>query len=436
MSILQNIRYKQIRPQATSTYDSFNGEVTFNFNVGNNEVYVPSETYVNVVIELSEHIANGVVGNLAAATGLSSSPLSCLFTNGTLNINNKEVCKVSEYPQTAFIYNALSKSAQKLQNNDSTDPIFLNKRYGIAATPADDLNSQMELVKSSLGIKNVTPATNNIHVFEIAQRMPLLITNDEVTGNTNYQYKLQVDNNWRNQILQSSAAIGPAVGVTDATTAAGTLKLNVRDIYLNVSLYETDSIPQSVKSTVSYKEMFSTTRTISQNAGSERYVITLPRNAESVFFCLFDSRRATTANLSPTAFNCDALKALTSYEIRYGKSVMPSPTYQLNLSDEADTLASRVRSNARAFKEFIYNTMDLSPNGSVFDLVSWASNPIFYHRVVKPVGDTSNELDINLVFNGNHSNSILYVGAIFAKEVNIEYNESGLVSQVEVIERL
>lgn len=436
MSQLQNIRFRQVRPQANSSYESFNGEITFNFNIGNNEIFVPSETYLNVVVQLAQYGADNLVDPLTATTGISSSPVSCLFTNGTMSVNNIECCKISEYPQSSFIYNTLTKSAQKLQNNDSSDPVYLIKRYGISDLPAADQDNQVLRIKESLGIRNTAVDTDNLHVFEICQRLPLLITSDEVTGNTNFQIKLQVENNWRKQLLQSSVALGTVGDRNLVSTAAGTLKLDVEEIYLNVSLYETDSIPRSVKSSVVYKEMFSTTRTISANTSSERFVVTLPKNVESVFMCMFDSDRNTEAHISPTNLHCESLTALTSFEIRYGKAVFPSPVYQLNLSNEIATTSSRTRKNARAFKDFIYSTMDLSPNGSVYDLVSWASNPIFYYRVVKPIGDSSNDLDINLTFSGAHADSILYVGALFSKEMNIEYNDVGLVSQVEVKEIL
>lgn len=439
MSKLQNIRYKQVRPQANSTGSSFSGEIDFQFNVANNEVFVPSETYINVVVDLYQSGLANAVEILAPANGVSASPLTCLFTNGSVSCNNRELCKVSELAQTGHIYNKLYMSHGDALA--STVPINENIRFGNNESYVKNLDDAVKARKALLGIADAATPAYNKHRFEMCQRLPLLITNDECSGNTNWHYKLQVENNWRNQLLERSAAFnGPILDTSTPSTASGSMKLDVVDIYLNVSLFEVDEVPRSVSSTIAYKELFSTTRNIPESGGSASFTITMPKNISSVFFCMFDSRRLSDPALSPSAFNCAATKVLKSYEIRYGKSVFPSPSYNLNLTDETDSLESRDRSgNMRAFREFLYSTRELvrGEGASSFDSLTWGSSPIFYHRVIRPVGDTSNDLDLNLVFSDNaHANSILYVGAIFSKTATINYNEVGLVAEVIPAETL
>lgn len=436
MAMLQNIRFKQIRPQSNSTYDNFSGEILFNFNVGNNEVMIVDETYINVQLQLSQNGAANAVEQLADDITLSSSPVSCLFQSASLQVNNQEVAKVSEYPQSGLLYNILMNSRDKSLTSLTNDPNVPKYRY---AKQIADLDVA-KIRKSLVGIVPTATVANNVFKFEICGKIPMFITRDELSGNTNLQYKFQVDNSWRNQLVESitGTAIAAVTNIATPSTATKTIKVDVLDVELNVALYESSEIPRSVKSTLNYLEMFSTTRSIAVDASSDRLVVTLPRNAQAIFMCMFDSRRASVPALSPTSLYCDALRNLESYELRYGKSVFPSPQYKLNLTDEVDDLASSIRNNSRAFKEYVLSTRSLNNNLANFhDVVSWSSNPIFFHRVVKPIGDTSNELDILLTFSSPFtSNSILYVGAIYEKELNIEYNEAGLVSQVNSLEVL
>jgi hypothetical protein len=428
------LSFKRINPVQAHTEQNFANSLEFNFTMGSNNVLVWDDSYLAVKIRM-QYSANGAFAVLPDTVGLSNAPLHCLFSDASLRLNNKEVSRLSDYSQSAYIHQLLTQSAQKQDNNGSGNPISLDRRWAEAGglTAKSALNRR----KQSLGIQDVA----GIQTFTLAGKIPIFLTKEESGQNQNYLLRLVVNPNWRNRMTTSTGANSAVLASTSPITGTalagdGVLYLDVIGMTLNIRTYETTSIPRSMTKTYMYSEFFSSTRAITNNVGSQRYTFTLPKTVSSIFFTMFDSREAASGTLAdianfPTRFVCDGIRRLTSYELRYAGTTLPSLKYQLELRDVDAAVLDRAENND-AYTQFIRDSMDLSPNGSQFSGVDWASQPIFYHSVVKPPGSEAPQVDLELVFSGAVPNTILYLGAFIPSAVDVSYNDTGTVSSVDV----
>jgi hypothetical protein len=396
--------------------------------LGSNEVLVWSDSYLSVKLQFKYSTTAAATAALPATVGFSNAPLHCLFSDGSLKINNRECSRVSDYAQTAFIHQLLTQSAQKQDNNSSSNAIALERRWATGNAGLTNADA-IARVKSSLGVRDV----DGVQTVTLSGKLPLFLTREEISGNTSHNLRLIVDPQWRNRIVRTSdiATLTQTLPLT-APLAVTALYMDVSEVTLSLRTYETNSVPRSVTKTYMYSEMFSTTRAVNNVAGSQRYSFTLPKSVSALFFTFFDNRQSGSGGdivYAPTRFITDAVRQLNSYEIRYANVSLPSLKYQLNFEDGALDRAE----NNDAFYGFIQETQDLSPNGSQFSACEWASQAIMYHQVVKLPSSEASQVDIELNFTAAPGgNSILYVGAFQPQSLDITYNDVGTVNSVDV----
>lgn len=385
--------------------------------------------FLAVKLQLA-HSTNGAYDPLPATIGLANAPLHCLFSDVYLLINNKEVSRLSDATTSAYIHQLLTQSGQKQANNDSSNPIALLRRWG-ATGGIDDQAGVIARRSKSLGVLVDT----GIQTVSLAAKIPIFLGSNEVGQNQSFILRLVVNPNWRNRIVSTTLDTITRTGpIADIGAGAHTVvNMDVAEMVLNVREYETSTVPRDVVRSYPYTEFFSTTRAIGVSTGSQRFQITMPKSVSAVFFTLFDSRESgggTELVHSPTDFVCDGIKFLTSYEIRYASTTLPSLRYKLDLRD-----ATRNREdNNQAFKQFIQDSADLSPNGSQFSSQDWASAPVFYHQVMKIPGSQAETLTLELVFSQAPTNSILYFGAFEPRELSVAYNSVGIISSLDVFQ--
>ena len=449
MAPLQNIKYNEVRPRGTYSGADFRGSQEFQFNIpAGNEVERNSmflTTQVELTTKQSQTANAWYIKNFSNASNLSKAPAGCFFLNMDLYLNNTRIAHCSDIPQANLIHQTLTNSPQKLTNNMSYDPILYHKRMGIDTTLDVEKNTIGDSMIKSLGLLNVEDAqdTNNVtFTVDLSLKLPLFLTNTEIKGNSNFRLVVTIDPNYKYNLTNTDGELTHLLSGDDTLPATGTalnqfgVTIKVKDFILKYLSYETDTVPRGITDTIKYTELFTTTEQIT--GSPYRSHITLPYNITSFGFCFFDSRRSSNSVNSPTDISsCEAAKNLMTYEIRYGNNIMPQPRYDLNLEDAViGSTSGNRKQNSRAFAEFINQTSALSPNGSVFDLNSWASNFVAYHNVAKMEGDLNNIIDIFLEFSTSPANSHIFFFAYYDKQVDVVYNNEGIINNVIVTENV
>jgi hypothetical protein len=424
--MMSSLQYRRIQPQNAHVGASFSNTLDFQYVLGSNEVAVWSDSYLSIQLsfQYSDAAAPAVI---PASVGFANTPLHCFFSDGSYRINNREVSRVSDFAQSGIVHQLLTNSAQKNENNNSSNPVAFDRRWSaFAGTTHTDAVGK---VKNSLGIVG----TAGLQTVTISGKLPLFLTKEEIFGNTSHSLKLVIDPQWRARVFKTSVP-ADLLDVLPLTAALGNklIQVDVSQVTLNLRTYESNHVMRSVKQSYMYSEMWSTSRALNNSSGSQRYSFTLPKTVSSLFFTFYDARaNGSGADLaySPTRFITDATRQLNSYEIRYANVTLPSIKYKLNLEDAS---LNRFENN-EAFFAFCQETQDLSPNGSVFDATTWASAPIFYHQVVKLPSSEAATLDLELNFTAQPGlNSILYVGAFQPQVLDVGYNDVGIVNAVDV----
>lgn len=426
--MLSNLRYRRIQPTQAHTGASFANALEFAWSVGSNEVLMWDDSYLSISATIRYRDGAGAA-NIPAGLGLSKAPMHCLFSDGSMRINNVEVSRVSEYSQNGFAYQALTSSGQKQLNNGSANPIFHERRWSTLS--GLDLAAVKPRSRGAVGIVGAGDTTPlpTTQSFTLSARLPLFLTKDELDGNCSYIIRLVVDPDWRRRIVRADNGLVASYQPETAPDALNTLYMDITEMTLNLRMYETNSVPRSMTKTYEYSEFISSTRAIDANGLSQRFNFTMPRSVSMILFGIVANNSVD--NESPTNFYTNDLKLLTSYEVRYAGTVHPSPKYTLNLLDSSPLRAE----NNEAFLSFIENTRDLSPNGSQYSGVEWASAPIFAHTVVKPAGSEVPECSLQLDFSGAPTTgSILWFAALSPHAVDVMYNEAGVVSSVSKYE--
>lgn len=418
------LSFRRINPIQAHTDASFANSLEFVWTMGSNQVMVWDDSYLSVKFAMRYGNA-GVAAALPATTGLSNAPLHCLFSDGSLRMNNKEISRLSDYSQSAYIHQLLTSSAQKQDNNNSANPLTLDRRWAVAGGLTE--GAAISRRKQSLGIEDVI----GTQTFTVSAKLPIWLTKEESGQNQSYLLRLVVHPNWRFRLTTSDATT-PLTGAVPINAVFGAnreIQIDVKEMTLNIRQYESVSVPRSITKTYMYSEFFSTTRAIDAAGTVQRFNFTMPKTVSSIFFTMFDAREAQAGVFSPTRFICDGSKNLVSYELRYAGTTLPSLKYALNLLDAPQV--DRAENND-AFVQFIRDTMDLSPNGSQYSGVEWGSQPLFYHSVVKPPGSEAPQCDLELTFSAASANTILYLGALVPQAVDCMYNDTGIITSVDV----
>lgn len=420
--MLSQLRYKRIQPLQAHTGTSFANALEFSFTVGSNERLIWDDSFLALKLRVNYHNGTNYVAIPSGddAVGIANSPLSCFFSDASLRINNREVSRISEYPQGAMIHQLLTHGNAK-EEADSCNPIELERRWAPKVTATSEASNAIERVRNAVGLALGTAAEQSV---VLAGRLPLFWTKSELDGNISVIVRLVVDPQWRSRILRAAGASTPTASAIGAGAGAR-LEMDVSSLILNLRMYETDSVPRSVVSKYESTEIFSSTRSVLAST-SQRYTFTMPRSVSAIFFCFFDSTND--YSTAPTRFICSASRELTGYEIRYAGTTMPSPKHILSLADAAPDRGE----NNDAFKGFIHETLDLAPTGSKYGAVEWASQFLGYHQVVKPSGSEAQECTLDLTFANAPTNSVLYFGAFSPRMVEVVYSDLGIVSDVAV----
>jgi len=424
--MLQRYQFTRYHPTSSATGTNFQGEISFVWTVPSNQVYRAPESHLTAKLRVGYKNAANFPTAIPATISLSDAPLYTLFTGGSFYINNQLVSTVSEMPQSGYVHNVLTSSSQQLLNDHSTNPIHIEKRW---TDGLPDATQAAVSKKDSLGMNSLDAS---LQTLTITDRLPLFISEEDLSGNIQCKLTLQVDNQFKNQIFsQTNPITGANLVVTDAANygtavTVATLYVTVDELYISNRVFEVSDVPKSIKMTYPYNQLWTSTRSVT-GGNNERFVFTLPRAPISVWFGFFDSRSSNDSRHSPTRLICEASKLLTQYTMKYSGNEIPSPRYQLNLNDAASDRSD----NGEAFAQFLSNTRSLT-SSSAFDVTSWSSNFIGYHAISQPTGDMSNDLDLSLVFSVAPLNSTLIVGAYVAKTVDVDYNDSGIVSSVVV----
>ena len=428
---LKNHHFKRVRPTSDSTKSSFNGTVDLTWTIGMNAIWNRSESSIHSRFKITTY--NGAGAIIASQFSLSNDPLSTTFSSSELSLNSTTVSTSSVYPQTAFVSKMLFNSPQRLQNNQSTSPISLRRRWGTTAlitAPADRGNA----MRDSLAM-HVADASQE---FVMTSDFPLLMTqrgqtDDLFPGNTSWSLKMVVDSNWKTQILANG---GPALflvagddhSVPVGAGDANRVRISLEDIYLNIAVYESASVPRSMSSMHNYWETSSMTRSVSGH--TETVLLTLPKGCEMLAFGFVSANRETEIGADSNDFLPDDIRSLRSTRLVFGGQTYPQETQDMYLG--AGTPGQPQLDTARVFADYVQSTHDLSPNGSSFDYNTWRSQPLFFHRIARIPGDAANTAELHLTHVGGGVPTTLVAVAYYRKSLEIQYNEFGLVNEVGV----
>lgn len=431
---MDSLNFKRINPTSAHTDASFSNQIEFAWTNGSNDILVWDDSYLSVKFNIQYSATTAgpaaAFAVLPPGTGLANVPLHTLFSDCSLRINSKECSRVSDYSQSAYIHQLLSSSAQKQQNNNSANPLTLHRRWAEAG--GSTLAQSIDLRNLSVGLN---PTATGVQTFTLSGKIPVFLTKEELTGNTSFLLRLVVNPEWRSRfsVTTNPDNIVRAVPINAVAVVSGigtgVFHVDVKEMTLNLRKYQTNQVPRSITKTFMFSEIFSTTRALDTNGTTQRYNFTMPKTINSVFFCFFDSRESTVGVNSPTQFICEAAKNLVSYEIRYAGTTLPSLKYVLNLQDDPQ---NNREENNDCYTRFIRDTMDLSPNGSQFSGVEWASQALHYHSLTKLPGSEAPQLDLELNFSGQVANSILYLGAFVPSAVDISYNDTSIVNSIDL----
>jgi len=205
--------------------------------------------------------------------------------------------------------------------------------------------------------------------------------------------------------------------------------LNVTRMYLYVPKYDIEPITPQITYRAPYVETFSTEYALADST-SHKFQVHIPEDSIRVIIALFDNRKAINTGvanqpINPTWFSNSVADTLTRLRVNYSSQMLTNPDY---------LFGTTISDHKRAYAEYVRNSMSLlSPGGSPMTYGQWLSNKIYVFRVIKPTGSRQTILDIEMDFSANTSFTSVYVGAMYNKELVVEYDDQ-LHARVEIAE--
>jgi hypothetical protein len=428
--MLKNIRYEKVSPIGGIS-NLENRELEFQYTCDALSIIDQSASYLNTTIRVTHYTGVGtafVETNLNANFELSNNIANNLFTRSTYSIQNNVVSTCNDISQVSFVHALLNNSAQKLANNHSTNPINLYKRWsdgGLTIANAFASNSL------AIGLERLP-----VNVFSVCSDLPLFYGMNMIPGNVLHSVKFLFQNTYQDNIFVNNLNPIPAtfkgfyVGNNAPVFAVGDtyIKIEIVDISVNFLVHEVLQYPKTSYN-FKYFDYWSLLKPISSI--KETIVIPLPI-ATTEIICFFRPADGTSINKDMNVFttnnNNTANANLKRYNLRYNGANYPNQHHMLNF----ESVASQPRfDNSRLFYEFLDQTEDKVPNGSVFDLGLWSSNVIIYHKLESIHNNKDTNCVINLDFSNPPQNSQLVVICRVDKQLTFEYDSQGNCTKTE-----
>jgi len=410
---------------SNGTGDNFSNELKITFPTSSLDILDMSSGYVATTIQLTFYQADAtpvwVETALPVGWSISNSAASALYSRSEYNVMQKPVGYADDYAHAVYYKDLITQSAQKLVNNNSSNPINLLKRFNSTGSTLVDVAANN---KDSLGI---TSKAKNI--FTLCSGLPVFRGKHEIPGNLEHSISLHVATGYENGILFHSSGALPAQfkGVTTGTAPKPTgqvagdtfINVNVLEVKYNVMLYEGLTLPSNT-----YKFRFNNYKTVIRPISNvkEQINIDVPPNATDIcaFFAPVDgySNVVSAPNMFVANLDTTANALLESYKLKFDGNTYPHANMRLDLLAASNNRLD----NSRAFEEFIGMSRDLSPNGSSFDFASFTSNFMIYQKLDKISNNRATKIEIQLDFRAQPVNSRLVVIYDTDEELTIEYD--------------
>lgn len=425
--IYENFEWRQYRTTRDTSNANFSGEVIWDWVLGGNRNHLWDESYIMCDLSISE---NSIALTKTAAElllyGINNNAMACLFKNGMYRINDKVISKINDFAQTSTVlrtaYSGYGENKQSLSGNpmhfyDRTET--KDTRHSLDDAGAVTLVSGEQYVRISNA--KLLGVFNGQTVIRLEMKLPFFLQKEikALPPNTRHQLALQVDSLWKNNLVHFG--VGKSTGTA---VAIGTVNLSISNLILWSAQYESVPVSPSDVFRTSYVDIFSTIKNMT--SAVEQFQLTIPRGTNKILVGFYNSQQLD--NTSPNYFGNSEVWKLTRMRMAYDGQYFPQPDYVFsNTFITGDT--------KRAYNDYIRATQSLmSDAGSTLTYGEWLSHPLFCFRIHRVGGSQANTLEVELNFSSAPTNTNIWIGCMYDKELEIKYNELLQVSDVNITE--
>lgn len=448
MADTYNPRFFQVKSLNGNTGANFVGSTNFQWQVPQNTVMDPNETYLSMTIQYDYTATANTFGVLPDGVGFSNNMGVCFWDTSELQMNNQVISDFKNIPQVCTMERLCFQDKFTNDTVRTKNPITLFEDYSFSILCANNVGTvdpdvlsyrnhylqNAKLIAGEASAAGAWPLKRQI-LFKVPTGTSYGYHKDPIQGNTRLYLTIGIDSNWRYNVFAAADGtnytIGSGPSSTPATTAT-TLRIDVTDLTLWVALKSTDVVPRSVSHSYDIIDLASSTYSV--NGSTVDQQLTVPQGTSMLLIGFATSNRGVNINYSPTNFRTQINQVLQRLYVTFNSRQLVQPPYQFTPSaaNNAITNGSTIRTLAddadwgRAWQDFITTTQAYGES-SMYTYNTWLASPVFAFNLSRSPGEQSNDLLIHLDLNAFDTTTVglqctMYMTFLQNKRVTVEYN--------------
>lgn len=447
--------------------DNFDNLTQFDYTVPEGYIVKFNESY-NVVEMTVQGITGGAyvtIGNAAFngthadnvnrhTTTINSNGVKSLFNNIEHITNDIQISNIKNSDTVSQVMDIIFESKNKLKNNNSLNPFYINKNSVNVANAAigGNIDSYFTENSNTYTIKrreaNRSPffySSTNQLIFK-----PLLSSFQDENifySGSNHRFNYFIDPQWRNKFIYAVGANGSLpvdIGEFKANPGNnGKINVVVKSFTLYVSVYKyLADIPKQIK--YDFTEIFTSTR-IMTPSNQEKWTVYIPKNTFRIFLTFVDKRALNgERTYSTTDLRVDDIrKKINQIFIEYNGKMYPSDQYNLISMSPVNTAPgeniydwtenTNTEDLTRAYNDLLlYSGAHYDSNGFSLNFSEYLLNPLWCFNInQKDIGRSEN-LDITIRGSSAFSTfNACFLICLHKSSLTIDYNDNGFIKNVD-----